>query len=160
MIEEKEQATNPAQIIAYKGFDKNFKCRDFQFEIGKTYTQTGKIKACKNGFHACPSPLDVFEHYAPSVNRFAIVELSGATNAESKKIAAECIKVVREINLSEFIECAVTSIKDRATDPHRAPRAKARSHSRPGQNRKQWPVSMVQRLCFCSAMTMATSSRC
>ncbi len=97
------------KIIAYKGFDKDFKCRDFQFEVGETYTQTGEIKACKNGFHACPSPLAVFEHYAPASNRFAIVEMSGATHAESEKIAAECITVVREVSLAEFIDCAITS---------------------------------------------------
>ena len=114
-IELSVAAIQTPKILAYKGFDKDFKCRDFQFEVGKTYKQKGEIKACKNGFYACPSPLAVFAH-APASNRFAIVELSGAINTEGDKIAAECISVVREINLAEFIDCAVTSIKENTTN--------------------------------------------
>lgn len=50
---------------AYKGFDKNMRCRGFQFEEGKTY-EAEKAKLCEWGFHACLRPLDVFYHYAPA----------------------------------------------------------------------------------------------
>ena len=101
------------KIIAYKGFDKDFKCRGFQFEVGKTYTQTGEIKACSNGFHACIEPIDVLAHYNHE-SRYAIVEISGKTDSEPNKIAAECILVVREISLAEFIDCAVKSLATKA----------------------------------------------
>lgn len=42
--------------MTYKGFDKDLKCRGFQYEIGKEYTEKGEIRACRNGFHACGLP--------------------------------------------------------------------------------------------------------
>lgn len=48
-------------IKSYKGFDKNLRCRDFQYKIGGIYEMDGEIKVCSRGFHACESPFDVFE---------------------------------------------------------------------------------------------------
>ena len=48
----------------YKGFDKDFRCRGFQYEVGKEYEMSeDDIAVCKKGFHACESPLEVWDHY-------------------------------------------------------------------------------------------------
>ena len=59
----------------YKGFDKDLKCRGFQYEIGKEYHEEN-ADLCHSGFHACENPLDVFDYYHPRNGaRFCEVEL-------------------------------------------------------------------------------------
>lgn len=75
-------------MITYKGFDKDFKCRDFQYEVGKDYEMPEDgIKVCEKGFHACESPLEVLDYYPildgnRDNNRFAEVEQSGKIDKE------------------------------------------------------------------------------
>ena len=103
------------KIIAYKGFDKNLKCRDYQYEIGKTFEHDGAVKACESGFHACEYPLDVFSYYPPSSSRFAIVKMHGETSKDSDdtKIASAKITIETEIKLPEMINRAVDWIKNK-----------------------------------------------
>ena len=61
-------------ITSYKAFDKNMRCRDFQYEVGKEYEMDGEIKCCERGFHACKYPLEVWDHYDMLNSRFAEVE--------------------------------------------------------------------------------------
>ena len=96
-------------IIAYKAFDANMKCRDFQFVVGETYTHIGKIKVCDSGFHACENPLDVLSYYNLCDSRFAVVEQSGEIDrhAEDNKIASAVITIKAELRLPEFIKAAI-----------------------------------------------------
>ena len=98
----------------YKGFDKDLKCRGYQYEEGKEYVHEGGVKACEGGFHACENPFDVFDFYAPSeFNRFCEVEGSGKEDKQDKKSSFEKIKIVAEIGLGGLIKAGVKFCLDR-----------------------------------------------
>ena len=96
---------------AYKGMDKNMRCRGYQFEIGKTYEEPEAV-LCRKGFHACTEPLDVFKYYDPGTSRYFEVELDGVTDQSEgdSKIAARKITIVRELTIDDIID-AQQSIK-------------------------------------------------
>lgn len=102
------------KIITYKGFDKNLKCRGLQYEVGKEYEMDGDIKCCERGFHACESPLEVFDHYDMLNSRFAKVEQSGEIDKEENttKVCSSKIKVKAELKLADIIDLGVEWIKD------------------------------------------------
>lgn len=107
-------------ITGYKGFDWDWKCRDFQYEVGKTYEIEGEPELCERGFHFCTSPLAVFEYYAPT-NRFAIVKADEDdviydTSANSHKAVTRRITIVREITLDEIgsLQMEFSSTKKRS----------------------------------------------
>ena len=99
----------------YKGFDKDLKCRDFQYEVGKDYTAKGKVKACKNGFHFCENPMDVLGYYPPSDSRYCIIESSGQEDRDGgdSKVATSKIHISAEIGLKGLIEAGVKFILDK-----------------------------------------------
>ena len=101
------------EIIAYKGFNQDWTCRGYQYEIGKTYVHKGDVKACESGFHACEYPLDVLSYYSPAVSKFAVVKMSGEISKDSDdtKIASAKITIETEINLPEMVKKAVEWIK-------------------------------------------------
>ena len=105
---------NENKITAYKGFDKDFKCRDFQYEVGKTYEMDGDIKCCSRGFHACESPMEVFDHYDMLTSRFAAVEQSGKIDKEdnSTKVCSSRIKIKAELKLADIINLGVEWLKE------------------------------------------------
>jgi len=104
--------------IGYKGFDKDLKCRGFQYEIGKEYHHPGLVKCCPNdddlkagkgGLHYCKNPLDVLRYYRPSDSRFTTVDPSGVQDEheEDSKVATEHIKINAEIGLKGLIEAGM-----------------------------------------------------
>lgn len=101
-------------ITSYKGFDKNMQCRGFQYEVGKEYEMDGEIKCCNRGFHACKSPLEVWDYYDMLNSRFAEVEQSGKIDEEEKstKVCSSHIKIKTELKLADIINIGVEWLKD------------------------------------------------
>jgi len=90
-------------MIGYKGFDKDLKCKGFQYRVGETYKLDEKIKICERGFHFCDIPTAVFEFYEPADSRFALVEATGLIADDGQhKFCTDEIKIVKELTLAEM----------------------------------------------------------
>ena len=120
---EAENQVEEEKIITYKGFDKDLKCRDYQYEIGKEYEAKGKINACENGFHACEAPLDCFRYYAPGRSRYCQVEQSGelSRDGEDTKVASRRIKIGAEIGIPGLVKAQIEYVKAHTTTEHTDP---------------------------------------
>ena len=97
----------------FKGFDKDLKCRDFQYEIGKEYTEE-KADICNCGFHACEFPMDVFGYYPPSDSRYCEVDLeeNDQKSSDDSKRVGKKISVKAEIGIAGIIKAGVEYIKE------------------------------------------------
>lgn len=105
------------KLKTYKAFDKDLSCRGFKYEVGKEYEETGDIKACEKGFHACPYPLDVFGYYAPAGSRFCEVEQSGKIDdSESDKVCSSKIRIGAELDIRGLVKAAISFVKERCTN--------------------------------------------
>ena len=105
----------------YKGFDKNLKCRGFQFEVGKEYSEKGDVKCCKNGFHCCENPFDVLEFYPIidkdcNFNRFCKVEGSGKEDFDDKKKCYEKLAIKAEIGIKGLVSAMIEFVREKVKD--------------------------------------------
>ena len=95
----------------YKGFDKDLKCRGYQYQIGRTEKEES-AELCERGFHACEFPMNVFGYYPPADSRFCEVDMNGVTEEigdDSKRCGTE-IKVLAEIGIPGIVKASVDFI--------------------------------------------------
>ena len=102
---------------AYKGFDKDLKCRGYQYQIGGEYTEDS-AELCKRGFHACELPHDIFNYYAPAESRFCKVDLDAtdeqnSEDSEDSKQVGTRIKIGSEISAADIAKISVKAFFDR-----------------------------------------------
>lgn len=100
---------------AYKGFDKDMKCRGFQFAEGETYHED-TAELCTRGFHACTIPLDVFKYYIPgdgSIYReVELDEVDTEHTSEDSKVCAKTVKVGAELGISGLVKAQIEWVKN------------------------------------------------
>ena len=116
-------------VKAYKGFDKDLKCKDHQYEIGKTYEEP-KADLCHSGFHACEAPLNVFGYYAPAQSRYCEVALEDVSDerGDDTKIVSKKITVGAEIGIPGLVKAHVEYVKSHCTMEHTDPKQATAGH--------------------------------
>ena len=99
---------------AYKGFNKDFTCRGFQFEEGKEYEEEEAV-LCEKGFHACTNPLDVLNYYNDVEGKYCEVELDEVSNDKKEndsKICGKRIKINAEIGFVGLFKMGIEWLKE------------------------------------------------
>ena len=101
-------------IKAYKGFNKDMTCRDFQYEEGKEYEEE-RAEACNCGFHACEHPLDCLGYYDPAHSVYHEVEQSGeiSKRSDDTKVASTKIKIGARVSIAGLVQAAIEYTKER-----------------------------------------------
>src|SRR3990167_1935804 len=106
------------RVTAYKAFNKDWACRGFQYEVGRTYEMTGPVVVCQSGFHACTIPADVWAYYDITESRIARVTVVDPVSHEGdSKVASAKITIEAEISLPEWIGATVKAITDLCGKP-------------------------------------------
>ena len=98
----------------YKATDKDMKCREFQYELGKAAEVDGDIKLCKKGLHACEMPLDVLSYYAPGDgSRYFEAELEDVSDEKSNdtKRVGKKLTLSAEIGIPGLVKAQVEYVK-------------------------------------------------
>ena len=93
-------------IKGYKVFNPDWTCRDFQYEVGKTFEDDVTPKCCSRGFHFCTKASDCFNYYDFNhENKVAEVLALGMVDTESgdTKCCTNKIQIVREISWQELL---------------------------------------------------------
>ena len=99
---------------ACKGFDKNLRCRGFQYEVGGEYTEE-TAELCNRGPHACENPMDTLRYYRPGDSRYCEVEIedNGQRSSYDSKVCGKHIKIGAEIGLKGVINAGVRFVFDK-----------------------------------------------
>ena len=93
-------------IKGYKVFNPDWTCRNFQYEVGKTFEEDVTPKCCDKGFHFCTKASDCFSYYGFNPeNKVAEVLALGTVDTESgdTKCCTNKIQIVREISWQELL---------------------------------------------------------
>ena len=93
-----------SNIKGFKVFKPDWTCRDYQYEVGKTFKHNGNIELCGSGFHFCQKASDCFNYYEfDSSNKVAEVLATGLVESSDDKSVTDELIIVREIPWNELL---------------------------------------------------------
>ena len=106
-VSRKEKPAMSDTTVAYKAFNPDMTCRDFQFEVGKTYVEP-RAELCSSGFHACPLPFSCWGYY-PNAKTFARVAMHDAKGDGDKLVTAK-ITIEAALRMPDWIKAQVAGV--------------------------------------------------
>jgi hypothetical protein len=118
-VDAKDRSQPDREIISIRGFTMDWKSRNFQFEVGRSYEISGKIESYYNGFHAIQGhPSAALVHWNPCWSRYAVVRQSGQLSSPDhsghREVWSARITVETELSLADLIQRASEWVWSRA----------------------------------------------
>ena len=110
---------------AYKGFNKDMTCRDFQYKEGGEY-ETERAEVCECGFHACENPIDCLAYYGAGSSVFHEVEVGGDVmkSGVDTKVAATKIKIGAKLSIPALCNATFEFVRSKCTNAQNAEQGK------------------------------------
>lgn len=133
----------------YKVFNPDWTCRNFQYEVGKTYKMGASPNVCKKGFHFCEKAVDCFKYYDfDSHNHVAEVEAIGeiSKSDDDSKCCTNKIKIIRELLWHEVLDLVNTG--NSCTGIHNSGDRNSGNHNGGSFNSGDWNKSDHNSGCF------------
>ena len=99
------------EVKGYKVFNPDWTCRDYQYEVGKTFEENVRPECCERGFHFCLKASDCFNYYSfDPRNKVAEVTALGEVDSENddSKCSTNIIRIDRELTWHEVLELVNT----------------------------------------------------
>ena len=96
-----------AEVKGYKVFDKDWKCRGYQYKVGEIFEEDATPSCCNSGFHFCTDLKDCFNYYSFNAeNKVAeVIALGEIDNiSEDSKCCTNKIEIMREITWEEVLK--------------------------------------------------------
>ncbi|MDD6340687.1 MAG: hypothetical protein PUA49_09365 [Butyrivibrio sp.] len=85
---------------AFKGFDKDMKCRGYQFKIGRTEIED-EANCARNGFHCAENPLDCLLYYPDTRNSiYCIVRAEGDIDEDDHDSKISCTELTPLVEIT------------------------------------------------------------
>ena len=107
----------------YKGFNKDMKCRGFQYKEGETY-ETDNAKLCESGVHACERAADVLRYYDAGKAVIHEVDVDGVDpkRENDTKLAARKIHIGARLNVAQIVQATFEYNREHCTEEHTDPK--------------------------------------
>lgn len=82
-------------IKGYKATDRNMRCKDYHFMVGRTEMYDGELELCSSGFHFCRDVKDLKKYYP--TGRYFECEILGKVIDGDDKSVTNKIKLIKEM---------------------------------------------------------------
>ncbi len=103
----------------FKGFDKNMRCRCYQYEEGREEAFP-EAALCKSGGHFCEAPIDCLVYYAPCngsvYHEVEAEEVSEETSPGDSKRVAKRLKIGARLTIPGLVQAQFEYVSSKAQE--------------------------------------------